>query len=29
MLPQPEDLATVAEIQQYEKQWISAKGSIQ
>jgi benzoyl-CoA 2,3-epoxidase subunit B len=29
MLPQPEDLVTVAEIQQYEKQWISAKGSIQ
>jgi hypothetical protein len=29
MLPQPEDLATVAEIQMYEKQWISPKGSIQ
>jgi benzoyl-CoA 2,3-epoxidase subunit B len=29
MLPQPEDLATVSEIQTYEKQWISPKGSIQ
>jgi hypothetical protein len=29
MLPQPEDLALVNEIQAVEKQWISAKGSIQ
>jgi hypothetical protein len=29
MLPQPEDLAIVSEIQTLEKQWISAKGSIQ
>jgi hypothetical protein len=29
MLPQPEDLALVNEIQSYEKQWISPKGSIQ
>jgi hypothetical protein len=29
MLPQPEDLALVSEIQSVEKQWISSKGSIQ
>ena len=29
MLPQPEDLALVNEIQALEKQWISTKGSIQ
>ena len=29
MLPQPEDVALVNEIQSVEKQWISAKGSIQ
>jgi len=29
MLPQPEDVALVEEIQSLEKQWISAKGSIQ
>jgi len=29
MLPQPEDVALVNEIQNVEKQWISAKGSIQ
>jgi hypothetical protein len=29
MLPQPEDLALVNEIQTVEKQWISPKGSIQ
>ena len=29
MLPQPEDLVMVNEIQSFEKQWISPKGSIQ
>jgi hypothetical protein len=29
MLPQPEDVALVSEIQSVEKQWISPKGSIQ
>jgi hypothetical protein len=29
MLPQPEDLQLVTEIQSVEKQWISPKGSIQ
>jgi hypothetical protein len=29
MLPQPEDVALVNEIQNVEKQWISAKGAIQ
>jgi len=29
MLPQPEDLVLVNEIQSVEKQWISPKGSIQ
>jgi FAD synthase len=29
MLPQPEDLQLVSEIQSVEKQWISPKGSIQ
>lgn len=29
MLPQPEDVALVNEIQSVEKHWISAKGSIQ
>ena len=29
MLPQPEDLHLVSEIQSVEKQWISTKGSIQ
>jgi hypothetical protein len=29
MLPQPEDVALVCEIQSVEKQWISPKGSIQ
>jgi len=29
MAPQPEDVAVVNEIQSFEKQWLSAKGSIQ
>jgi hypothetical protein len=29
MLPQPEDVALVNEIQAVEKQWISPKGAIQ
>ena len=29
MLPQPEDVTLVGEIQSVEKQWIAAKGSIQ
>jgi len=29
MLPQPEDLQLVSEIQSVEKQWISPKGAIQ
>jgi hypothetical protein len=29
MLPQPEDVKLVNEIQAVEKQWISPKGSIQ
>jgi len=29
MLPQPEDLSLINEIQAFEKQWISPKGSIQ